>query len=509
MKLRLLLFSLFLVVAPRAQTQTTFSSIAHVTSDPSGSCSVAVVLRLNTTNGKLWACIAGSWTLIASSSSVSGVLSFTGDTFLLSNSASTGVVTDTLVAAGAHKYWGNNTGSTTAPSYDSLVIADLPTGIPNANLLNSSVSVNSQTCTLGSTCTIPILTLLSATTPVVYNSSTGVISCPTCSTGTPTLFYQTLSANGTSLPQEAVLNLITGTGITVSCVDNSGATRTDCTPNLNTALPNGETATTQTAGDTTAKVATDSFVSTAVNNAFSGINPAVAAQAATTLASDTSSLTYNNGVGGIGATFTGATNTAITVDGFTFSSLGQRLLVKNDTQSPSGAFNGVYYVTQIQTSLLPPILTRALDYNQPSDINNTGAIPVVNGTVNQATSWLLTSAVNTVGTDPLTYIQFTINPNKITQTISSGTATLGTSAIASAACASVVTVTATGVATTDTISFTPNGSIKAVTGYVPLTTGGLTVNAYPTSGNVNFDVCNWSTLSITPGAVTLNWRVTR
>jgi hypothetical protein len=26
---------------------------------------------------------------------------------------------------------------------------------------------------------------------------------------------------------------------------------------------------------------------------------------------------------------------------------------------------------------------------------------------------------------------------------------------------------------------------------------------------VNFDVCNWTSSSITPGAVTLNWRVVR
>jgi hypothetical protein len=37
----------------------------------------------------------------------------------------------------------------------------------------------------------------------------------------------------------------------------------------------------------------------------------------------------------------------------------------------------------------------------------------------------------------------------------------------------------------------------------------LSITAYPTSGDVNFDVCNWSASSITPGAVTLNWRVGR
>ncbi len=138
----------------------------------------------------------------------------------------------------------------------------------------------------------------------------------------------------------------------------------------------------------------------------------MAVQAATTQAGDTSGLTYTH-VAGIGDLFTGSNNTAITIDGYTFTALGQRLLVKNDTQNPPGAFNGVYYVTQVQTAILPPILTRALDYDQPSDINNTGAIPVVNGTVNADTSWLLTSSVTTVGTDPLTYVQFSLNPTSI------------------------------------------------------------------------------------------------
>lgn len=97
----------------------------------------------------------------------------------------------------------------------------------------------------------------------------------------------------------------------------------------------------------------------------------------------------------------------------------------------------------------------------------------------------------------------------LTETIASGTSALGTSSISSATCATVVTTTATGVTATDAIAWTPNGSIKAVTGYAPSTSGGLTIAAYPTSGNVNFDVCNWTSSSITPGAVTLNWQVTR
>lgn len=96
-----------------------------------------------------------------------------------------------------------------------------------------------------------------------------------------------------------------------------------------------------------------------------------------------------------------------------------------------------------------------------------------------------------------------------TVTIATGTAALGTSAITSGACATVVTVAGSGILATDPITWTPNASIKAVTGYAPTTSGGLSVTAYPTSGNVNFDVCNWSSGSITPGAVTIDWRVTR
>lgn len=189
------------------------------------------------------------------------------------------------------------------------------------------------------------------------------------------------------------------------------------------------TAITQAAGNNTTKIANTSFVTTAINNAIAGVNPAVAVQAATTLASNTSGFTYNNGVSGIGATFTGTANTAVVIDGFTFTTLGQRLLVKNDTQTPSGAFNGVYYVTQLQTAILPPILTRALDYDMPSDINNTGAIPVVNGTLNGSTSWVLTSTVATVGTDPLTFTKFSLNPTTIFITAGTGLTGTGTNTV--------------------------------------------------------------------------------
>lgn len=97
----------------------------------------------------------------------------------------------------------------------------------------------------------------------------------------------------------------------------------------------------------------------------------------------------------------------------------------------------------------------------------------------------------------------------LTTTIASGATAMGTGAISSAACATVVTATATGTATTDVLTASFNGDPTAVTGYVPATAGMLTIISYPTLNTANFKVCNNTSGSITPGAITLNWRVVR
>jgi len=93
--------------------------------------------------------------------------------------------------------------------------------------------------------------------------------------------------------------------------------------------------------------------------------------------------------------------------------------------------------------------------------------------------------------------------------IITGTSALGTSAISSGTCATVVTTTATGVATTDVITAGFNGDPTGVTGYAPSASGALKIISYPSADNVNFKVCNDTAGSITPGAITLNWRVAR
>lgn len=92
---------------------------------------------------------------------------------------------------------------------------------------------------------------------------------------------------------------------------------------------------------------------------------------------------------------------------------------------------------------------------------------------------------------------------------SNGTPTaLHTAAILSTACDDT-TATATGALTSDTLSVDFAADPTAVTGYIPATTGGLQIYFFTTSGTAHFKVCNPTSGSITPGAVSLNWVVSR
>ncbi len=184
------------------------------------------------------------------------------------------------------------------------------------------------------------------------------------------------------------------------------------------ALPGNPTTTTQSQGTSNTTISTTGYVDTAVANAIAGVNPAVTVQVATAAILPNSPV-YFNGVSGIGATITdggiGATSHALVVDGYT-PILNDRILVKNEASGGGlgAAKNGVYFVSTLGVAGVTPwVITRALDYDQPSDINNTGAIPVINGTVNALTQWVISTKVTTVGTDAITYTEFSVNPTTL------------------------------------------------------------------------------------------------
>jgi hypothetical protein len=84
------------------------------------------------------------------------------------------------------------------------------------------------------------------------------------------------------------------------------------------------------------------------------------------------------------------------------------------------------------------------------------------------------------------------------QVVGSGTATMTTAAITAGNCGTTVTVSASGVLTTDTITWAFNAAPAG-------SNAGLV--AWPTANNVNFAYCPNS--AETPAAATINWRVVR
>lgn len=91
----------------------------------------------------------------------------------------------------------------------------------------------------------------------------------------------------------------------------------------------------------------------------------------------------------------------------------------------------------------------------------------------------------------------------LTQVVASGTRAMATSAIGAGACNTAdVNITATGVVSTDVVKFSPNADPG-------LNAGLLVYSAYAGSGVISFRVCNPSAGSLTPAAVTMNWRVDR
>lgn len=75
--------------------------------------------------------------------------------------------------------------------------------------------------------------------------------------------------------------------------------------------------------------------------------------------------TYANGTSGVGATLTKTTNGAIGTIGGIAVALGNRILVKDQTNPEE---NGIYEATDLGSVSTPWVLTRALDLNQSDEI---------------------------------------------------------------------------------------------------------------------------------------------
>jgi hypothetical protein len=141
-----------------------------------------------------------------------------------------------------------------------------------------------------------------------------------------------------------------------------------------------------------------------VDNVTAGINfhQAVHAASVNNLAAD-----YANGTSGVGATLTADTNRAFsTLDGESVS-VGQRVLIKNQTDAKQ---NGIYVLTTNGSVSAPWVLTRATDAdNNPTGEMKTGDFTFVQaGTVNASVGYINNSTANpiVIGTDNISYTEF-------------------------------------------------------------------------------------------------------
>ncbi len=226
---------------------------------------------------------------------------------------------------------------------------------------------------------------------------TSILTLPKGGTGAD------LSATGGTsqvLKQTSVGGVITVGQLAASDLSNSttgsGNVVLATSPTITTAALGSSTATTQSPADNSTKLATTAYVDAAVL----GQDFKIAAAYATAAALPAS--TYSNGSSGVGATLTGVSPSALSVDGST-PSIGDRILVKNQVSTFQ---NGVYTVTTVGSGIVVFVLTRATDFNTSAKINQGDSLFVVGGSTQAATTWAVNSgSTPTIGTDPITFAQ--------------------------------------------------------------------------------------------------------
>lgn len=112
---------------------------------------------------------------------------------------------------------------------------------------------------------------------------------------------------------------------------------------------------------------------------------------------------YNNGASGVGATLTnnGALG-ALSLD--SVNPPEDSLVLINDQTDMTE--NGVYFVTNAGDGLTPWVLTRPSFYDSPTSITPGTFFGVTNGAIYSGTGWVETLTVESVGDDPILFVQF-------------------------------------------------------------------------------------------------------
>jgi hypothetical protein len=328
--------------------------------------------------------------------------------------------------------YGNSTSIMTAST--TIPTTDLAGTVTNTQIANPQVTYNGVTVQLGGSGTITAtasnaLTISTGLLGSSYNGSAPVTisidSTVVTLTGTQTLTNKTLTApviatiyNGGSLTLPTGPETLVGRATTDTLTNKSISGSTNTLTNIanasltNSSLTVGTTtialgATSLTLGGLTSVTVTQDPVSALqlatkqyVDSTTQGLDPKGSAVNATTA---NLTATYSNGTSGVGATLTNSgTLAAFSSDGIT-NSVGDRVLVKNQT---TAAQNGIYTVTTAGSVSVAWVLTRATDMDTWVEVPG-AYVFIETGTTLADTGWVCTSnAGGTMGTTAITWVQF-------------------------------------------------------------------------------------------------------
>ena len=150
-------------------------------------------------------------------------------------------------------------------------------------------------------------------------------------------------------------------------------------------------------------LATQQSIKAYVDSVAAGLDVKASVVVATTAALE--ACTYANGSSGVGATLTKDSSGAFpAIDGITLSAVGDRILVKDQSD---GEENGVYYVSTVGSGGAAWVLTRATDFDTSAELLSAPFFFVEKGSDNGAHGFVCSNAsAVTFGTTDVSFYQF-------------------------------------------------------------------------------------------------------
>lgn len=337
----------------------------------------------------------GSNTLVATSAQLAAAVTDETGSGSLVFATSPTLVTPTLGVATATSI---NKVAITAPATGStLTIADGKT-LTASNTLTFTGTDSSSVAFGGGGTVAYVANKLSVFAATTSAELAGVISDET---GSGSLVFATSPTLVTPTLGAATVTSLTGASGNLSITAAAGNNSINLAPTGTGTVDVGSKRITSVAEPTQA---TDAATKQYVDAVKTGLDVKDSTRVATTA---NLTATYANGSSGVGATLTNSgTQAALTIDSIVLS-VGERVLVKDQT---TGLQNGIYTVTNTGSVSTNWVLTRAVDTDSNTPVVEVGPgmfTFVEEGTVNADNGFVCTNnGAITIGTTAITWVQF-------------------------------------------------------------------------------------------------------